>query len=569
MHSSSKMNKNLNGLFINTKREICSIYESGIMVYEILKKSPRYNLDYIEVDSRNNLISTSYDFYIFNYHWIKMGWLDTEGLRGLSGFKATIVLEVSQNSPFDCVSKNDFDAYLVLDPTCSVIENNAYAFPRPLEGCLVADAADELVTQEVVVGSFGLSSGDKGFDEVVRAVNKEFSYATIRINIPISANNTEEDFNEFKRYMHSIERKPNIKLELTSQIFKKDDLIRWCQQNTLNIFLYNRRVGNGLAATTDQAISSGRPLLVSTNPTFRHIHQYIKPYPYTTLQDAIHDTPKIIEKIKDEWSESNFIERFHQVIDEGIVKKPDYYSNKLFKLPLKRRWKLLLKKVISYKFLLLFMPPIGVRGYQKMRGKKIKSLEQKSDYYHQALGFFCQTHEDLLVDYLFRNKKSGSYIEVAPQHPTVENSTYHFYIKSWCGILIGLGDDVEVENELIRKNDSKLFIRDFKDQVQTINLMNCIKSILVEKFNDCSHIDVASFSSEKYIDFFLSEDFINQIRPTIYIIKHDDTEVRMQKLVARLDKAGYLLIVMNKSKAVFLDKFCKDTSVLDALHWIK
>ena len=91
------MSKKLRGLFLNTEKAICSIYESGKMCYECLIQSEYYSMDYIEISSKNREISLDYDFYIFNYHWIQMSWLDTKSIRQLPGFKVTIVLEMSQN----------------------------------------------------------------------------------------------------------------------------------------------------------------------------------------------------------------------------------------------------------------------------------------------------------------------------------------------------------------------------------------------------------------------------------------------------------------------------------------
>ena len=41
------------GLFINTKKANCSIYSSGLMLYESTKISSEYMLDYVEIDQLN------------------------------------------------------------------------------------------------------------------------------------------------------------------------------------------------------------------------------------------------------------------------------------------------------------------------------------------------------------------------------------------------------------------------------------------------------------------------------------------------------------------------------------
>jgi len=80
-----------------------------------------------------------------------------------------------------------------------------------------------------------------------------------------------------------------------------DQLIDWCAGNTLNCFFYTRDLP-GLAATTDQVIIAGAPVLVSTNTTFRHIHKYAQPYPTQSLKDAILNGAQNIEQMQKDWS---------------------------------------------------------------------------------------------------------------------------------------------------------------------------------------------------------------------------------------------------------------------------
>ena len=84
------MNK-LKGLFLNVKEDVCSIYESGKMCYDNLVESKIYKLDYVELNSENCEINLNYDFYIFNYHWVKMSYLNTKLIKNLPGFKAKII----------------------------------------------------------------------------------------------------------------------------------------------------------------------------------------------------------------------------------------------------------------------------------------------------------------------------------------------------------------------------------------------------------------------------------------------------------------------------------------------
>ena len=331
--SESKEFNRPKGLFLNTKKANCSIYESGLMSYNSLCLSQRYKLDYVEIDENDREICNQYDFYIFNYHHITMGWLNTKSLRELPGLKLTLVLEVAPNNPFVLCPKDSFDVYCSLDPSIKIDDKRVYAFPRPLE--VIEDIDPYQESPIPTIGTFGFATPGKGFELVVDAVNREFEQAIVKINIPPAnyADSFTWDFHKqnYSEYLANLCKKvakPAVQVIVTNDYMTKNDLIRWCSQNTLNCFLYNRNQP-GLSATTDQAISSGRPLAISNNPTFRHIHSYLKPYPYQSLKDSIRLSQSQVLKIQEEWHPINFAKRLEQVLEDHQV-----FANR--KLPVNR-----------------------------------------------------------------------------------------------------------------------------------------------------------------------------------------------------------------------------------------
>ena len=74
---------------------------------------------------------------------------------------------------------------------------------------------------------------------------------------------------------------------------------------------------------------------------------------------------------------------------------------------------------------------------------------------------------DLLVNYLFKNKKKGIYLDVGSQHPIANNNTYLLYKRGWYGINIDLDKkNIDLFNTA-RPND--------------INLNSAISSDVAEK----------------------------------------------------------------------------------------
>ena len=61
---------------------------------------------------------------------------------------------------------------------------------------------------------------------------------------------------------------------------------------------------------------------------------------------------------------------------------------------------------------------------------------------------------DLLIDYIFKSKKKGFYLDVGCQHPVSNNNTYLLYKRGWSGINIDLDPknirlfDLERPNEI-------------------------------------------------------------------------------------------------------------------------
>lgn len=318
--------KKARGLFVSHRKAFCSIYESGKMVYEALRGQNSFQLDYTEISFEQRTLPCRYDFYLFNYHYLTMSWLNVRCLSELAGAKIALVFEVAPGDPFVLCPADVFDAYCVLDPSLKYPDRRVYSFPRPLE---IASNPLPYTEKEVpVIGSFGFATPGKGFDLVVDAVNREFEEAIVRFNIPYGTyvDDAYRDLHKqnYADYLADLCRRTareGVEVIVTRDYMSKEDLIAWCGQNTLNCFLYNRNQP-GLAATTDQAISSGRPLAVSQNDTFRHIHQYVTPYPCRSLAESIAVSQAEVFRMQQDWSSSRFAERFKMLLDDlGVFSK--------------------------------------------------------------------------------------------------------------------------------------------------------------------------------------------------------------------------------------------------------
>lgn len=321
------------GIFVNTRKANCSIYSSGKLLYDSIKSSKTYSLEYVEVneikidklhlgviESEVRDLSRTYDFYIFNYHHTTMR--DVEGVISrrfinLPGRKLCVILEMNRNDPFPYMNPVGFTDFIVLDPTMRRHESNIHAFPRPLPKFREIKRVQS-IPNVPIIGTYGYAHPGKCFDAVVRAAAQEFENAIVRINIPHSTYADPLFGQSFKDQIEkdcrSHERQ-GIKVEFTNHYFSDDELIDWCAENTLNCFFYNRN-SPGLAAASDQAILSGAPLAVGENTTFRHIHQYINPYPRMTLKESILTSQNGIERMMKDWSAEKCVLRLEEILSK-------------------------------------------------------------------------------------------------------------------------------------------------------------------------------------------------------------------------------------------------------------
>jgi hypothetical protein len=301
------------GLFINTTKANCSIYESGEMIINAIQNSSKYKLDvlYQHPKDKQFEIPNYYDFYIFNWHHVALP-IPLEKIQELPGKKISILLEISPDSVFNFAHDDWFDAYIAIDPTKSRLKN-IYPFPRPLE--IIQNPKPLL--DKLSFGSFGLHIPGKRFEDIIKVATSLNEDCIVRINICQGDYVGYQDIDNHFKVWRKLAG-PKVDLRLTSDCMDKQDLISWCSEHTLNVFPYYRSQP-GLSATTDQAISTGRALAVSYCDTFRHIHKYISYFPKQTYLQLIESTPSGVKQMQEDWHPSKFLESFENMLIEEKV----------------------------------------------------------------------------------------------------------------------------------------------------------------------------------------------------------------------------------------------------------
>jgi hypothetical protein len=306
----------LRGIFVNSVPAVCSLYESGLMVYNALK-SDNYILDYQEM-SRDQALHKEkiepHDFYILNWHHITLP-INKYYIRTLPGLKIGLVLENNKDRLFDAYPSDIFNTYMLLDPTMPKTQG-VYPFPRPLEK---AENLLPLIREDIpVIGTFGLFTPGKNFDQIIREYRYKDKEVMIRMNIPFATYTliSEKSTREYCDSLRNLAT-PNIDLRISNEHMTKQQLISWCSQNSINIFPYDR-LQAGLAAASDQAVSSGRGIGVTMCLTFRHIFPYIgeNTWPQHNAEELAISTLPAVKKMQENWSTEKFAEKFMGLLRE-------------------------------------------------------------------------------------------------------------------------------------------------------------------------------------------------------------------------------------------------------------
>jgi hypothetical protein len=306
----------MRGVFYNSKQSLCSIWESGKMCYNALKLSKNYTLEY----SEEECLDMSCDFAIFNQHFTVNNWMNEDIIRKFSKPTFCIVTEVSFSQNPISRSPDYFSHYIVLDPTINETKN-IHAFCRPLEDFDLSNTDKTLIDYDIPqIFSFGFATYGKEWHKIVELVQNDYDKAFIHFNIPQGTHVPDfihkEEINKIRVGINSVLTKPGIAIKITSDNYSKDELIKMCSTKTINCFFYDRQhiYSAGLSAVTDQAISSGRPLFITNDCTFRHLHKYIDCYPNIGIKDAIEKTQAGVLAMKLDWTSENFVKKFETIL---------------------------------------------------------------------------------------------------------------------------------------------------------------------------------------------------------------------------------------------------------------
>ena len=201
---------------------------------------------------------------------------------------------------------------------------------------------------------------------------------------------------------------------------------------------------------------------------------------------------------------------------------------------------------------------------------------------NELVNSYSQYGEDLVIDGILENKKTGFYVDIGANDPSLLNNTRRFYNKGWSGINIepnpilykklieqrprdinlnvGIGMETgELPFYILSADtlssfsfrDAKRNCKVFKERiVETINIPIHPIVQIFEKYVGGKKIDLLSIDVEGFELGILESNNWDRYRPHIILIElHHHT----RDILAYLEKNNYNLVYKNSTNGIFMD----------------
>ena len=382
-------------LILNHKARQCGVYQYGLRLYNILKKSQLISYIYIEVSTLYEYIQAQkqnkgYQAIIYNYHSATMPWLTADMIQ--HNVKNIGIPHESPSGLFDITLSIDDTHpessinYHLLRPLYEdvdkLLEESSSMTPASVTDFINAQQAD---SQSVhIFGSFGFGFQFKGFHNIVKLINENYDNAVIKFVVPIAHFDHSHAKTNSSLYNACVaeNKKPGIKLMITHDFFSNEDILRFLKSNTVNIFMYDNLSHRSISSVIDYALSVQKPLVISNSHMFRHIYDDRICVLKTPVQQCITNSVSYCAKFLDLYSNVNMISK----VDSIIVKN---------------------------------------------------STSPVPSILPMSLPSNSQASQDIFVARMTGYKRNGYFLEIGSNHPVTTNNTYMLESSlGWSGILV-------------------------------------------------------------------------------------------------------------------------------------
>lgn len=312
----------MNIAFISNPNIQCGISQFGINIVEALKKFSRNSISFfplgnIEDFYKNWNLIKSNDIVLYNYHPVTLPFINKKLLSELSLQSLAILHEANYLSAYS-LSSELFKYRIIPDPSFVSHLPGLWSIPHIIPDLDINDSNNAIFT----IGSFGFADKSKNFDTIVQIAQDYFRKAKIRLHIPYHYY-SDKDGKKTEEFIHSLKRKyskKNFELEISTEYFDSDTLIRFLAQNDLNILLYDTQLDRGISGAVDYAIAAERPFALSSSGMFRHMRVFAPELFLDTspLEYILENGQQICRRLKALWSPENAARQYDDIFEQVL-----------------------------------------------------------------------------------------------------------------------------------------------------------------------------------------------------------------------------------------------------------
>jgi hypothetical protein len=299
-----------NILLVNRKRQNCGIYQYGVNIFNSLSKSRENNYLYLETDDENTLINfcklNTVDIVIFNWYLHVMRWITNSTIDKLLPRDVYCIYHDDIAPSF-----RNIKGVFYNDPTRQVNNINEFNINRCLFDYKNTLPKDD---SQIIISSFGFGFMDKGFQNVIKKANEEFSNCLIRLHIPdASVDHNNQLKNQTLRECYEMMRNHN-QLVVTSNYMDNNEVLNWLSESTINCFFYDLKPSNGISSVIDYSLSVNVPIAITNCSMFRHINKKDILIEENSIKEIIDMGCEPLIEFKEMWSNENFYKNIDTIL---------------------------------------------------------------------------------------------------------------------------------------------------------------------------------------------------------------------------------------------------------------
>ena len=310
-------------LILNNILKPCGVQQWGERLRFVLKDSEKYAFIYRETgsceDVTNILLEINPEIVLYNYNPSTLYYLTSDILDQFKHIKHVAIIHEGYSYKDNYVG---FDYFIYLVKNIDIDRDMAHrVFNTDVRYTL--DYRGPLIKNRIpTIGSFGFGFPNKRFDYIVEAVNKEFNVANIRFHMSRSIHGDPDGalIKDTILRCRSKITKPGIRLIVTSNFVTDQALLLFLARNDVNCFFYDDTKTDGIAGSTDLALSVKRPIAITKVPMFSHLYDLVPSacIENSTLKQIISMGVKPLELVYAKFSQANFNAEIAQILDRII-----------------------------------------------------------------------------------------------------------------------------------------------------------------------------------------------------------------------------------------------------------